>query len=176
MSDTTLLSVGHLVPLKGHDILIKALPMLPNIRLLLVGDGPEEQSLRRLTAELQLAERVQFLGTLTQEKLKAYYGSVDALVLASSREGWPNVLLESMACGTPVIASNVGGIPEIVTAPEAGVLMAGRSPGELAQAVRELLANYPDHDATRRYAESFGWDETTQRQLALFEAILRGAG
>jgi teichuronic acid biosynthesis glycosyltransferase TuaC len=176
MSGTTLLSVGHLVPLKGHDILIKALPMLPNIRLLLVGDGPEEQSLRRLTAELQLAERVQFLGTLTQEKLKAYYGSVDALVLASSREGWPNVLLESMACGTPVIASNVGGIPEIVTAPEAGVLMAGRSPGELAQAVRELLANYPDHDATRRYAESFGWDETTQRQLALFEAVLRGAG
>jgi len=176
ITQTTLLSVGHLIPLKGHDLVIKALPMLPGIRLLIAGEGSEEQSLKRLAARLEVGERVQFLGTLSQEGLQVYYGSVDALVLASSREGWPNVLLESMACGTPVVASNVGGTPEIVTAREAGVLMAQRSPEELAQAVRRLLANYPDHGATRRYAEKFGWGETTQGQLALFEAVLRGAG
>jgi glycosyltransferase involved in cell wall biosynthesis len=176
ITQTTLLSVGHLIPLKGHDLVIEALPMLPATRLLIAGEGPEEQNLKRLAAGLEVAERVRFLGTLSQEELRIYYGSVDALVLASSREGWPNVLLESMACGTPVVASNVGGIPEIITAREAGVLMAERNPRELAQAISRLLANYPDHGATRRYAERFGWGETTQGQLALFEAVLRGAG
>jgi teichuronic acid biosynthesis glycosyltransferase TuaC len=171
ISETTLLSVAHLIPLKGHDLVIKSLPLLPGIRLLIAGEGPEEQRLKRLAAQTQVAERVQFLGTLTQEQLKVYYGSADALVLASSREGWPNVLLESMACGTPVIATKVGGIPEIVTAPEAGVLMAERNTEALAQAVKRLLTSYPDRDATRRYAERFSWGETTQRQLALFETV-----
>ena len=93
-------------------------------------------------------------------------------MLASSREGWANVLLESMACGTPVVATNVWGTPEVVAAPEAGVLMAERTPQALAQAVQALFASYPDHAATRRYAERFSWDDTTRGQLELFQRIL----
>jgi glycosyltransferase involved in cell wall biosynthesis len=109
---------------------------------------------------------------MPQANLRNYFGAADALVLASSREGWANVLLESMACGTPVVASRVGGTPEVVTRPEAGLMMSERTPEALADAVRRLFERYPDHGATRRYAEGFGWAETTTGQLRLFRRIL----
>jgi glycosyltransferase involved in cell wall biosynthesis len=168
----TLLSVGFLIPRKAHDLAIAALPMLPDTDLLVAGEGPEEASLKALAARLGVTERVRFLGALPQARLRDYYCAADALVLASSREGWANVLLESMACGTPVVASNVWGTPEVVAAPEAGVLMAERTPQALAQAVQALFASYPDHAATRRYAERFSWDDTTRGQLELFQRIL----
>jgi teichuronic acid biosynthesis glycosyltransferase TuaC len=169
----TLLSVGHLEPRKAHDLAIAALPLLPGVRLLIAGRGPERERLERQAAELRVADRVTFLGVLSQAQLKTYYGAADALVLASSREGWANVLLESMACGTPVVASNVWGTPEVVAAPEAGVLMAERTAPALAAAVERLRANYPDHAATRRYAEGFSWDDTTRGQVELFERVIR---
>ncbi len=172
----TLLSVGHLIERKGHHIAIAALAELPDVDLLIAGDGEEKASLETLAASLGLADRVRFLGAIGQEQLRNYYGAVDALVLASSREGWANVLLESMACGTPVIATNVWGTPEVVAAPEAGVLMEERNPQALARAARCLFANYPDHDATRRYAERFGWDPTTEGQLAVFRSIMTRQG
>jgi teichuronic acid biosynthesis glycosyltransferase TuaC len=98
------------------------------------------------------------------------------MVLASSREGWANVLLESMACGTPVVATNVWGTPEVVNSPDAGVLMGERSAQGLADAVTRLRAHYPDHAATRRYAEGFSWDDTTQGQVELFSRIIDGRG
>jgi glycosyltransferase involved in cell wall biosynthesis len=169
---TTLLSVGNLVPLKGHDLAIRALKLLPEMDLVLVGGGPERGALEALARESGLGDRVSFAGTLAQEDLRDYYGSADALVLASSREGWANVLLESMACGTPVIASRVGGTPEVVAAPEAGVLMTERTPEALAQAVQHLFVRPPDRGATRRYAEGFDWGETTAGQLEVFGRVL----
>lgn len=112
---------------------------------------------------------------MAQDELRQYYGAADALVLASSREGWANVLLESMACGTPVVASNVGGTAEVVAAPEAGLLLAERTPEAVADAVRRLFSRYPDRGATRRYAEGFSWAETTAGQLRLFSRILQAA-
>ena len=168
----TLLSVGYLIPRKGHEIIIRALPALPDTDLLIAGEGPEKHMLTRLAAELGVAERVRLIGALPQAELRRYYGAVDALVLASSREGWANVLLEAMACGTPVVASNVWGTPEVVAAPEAGVLMPALTPEGVVAGVNALFANYPEHSATRRYAEQFSWDDTTAGQLKLFRAIL----
>jgi glycosyltransferase involved in cell wall biosynthesis len=111
-----------------------------------------------------------------QPELVQHYSQADALVLASSREGWANVLLESMACGTPVVASRVYGTPEVVAAPEAGVLMGERSAQGVADAVDALRERYPDRGATRRYAERFSWDDTTAGQLAVFGAVLQRAG
>ncbi len=165
-------SVGNLVPLKGHDLVIEALRDLPDFRLAIAGSGPEERALRSLAERLGVAARVRFLGALAHEALPALYAAADALVLASSREGWPNVLMEAMACGVPVVATRVGGAPEIVADPAAGRLVETRSAEAIADGVRALLAAPPARDATRSYAERFGWEETTQGQIALFERIL----
>jgi glycosyltransferase involved in cell wall biosynthesis len=173
---TTLVSVGHLIARKGHDLVIGAMPALPGMDLLIAGDGPEERSLRALADRLGVADRVRFLGRLPHDRLREVYEAADILVLASSREGWANVLLEAMACGTPVVASNVWGTPEVVEAPEAGELMDERSAAGIARGVRALLARLPDRGATRAYAEQFSWDDTTQGQLDLFRGILARRG
>jgi teichuronic acid biosynthesis glycosyltransferase TuaC len=171
----TVVSVGVLDPRKAHDLTIGALALLPDVHLMIAGIGPEREKLEALAARIGVADRVKFLGAVAQTDLKEYYNASDAMVLASSREGWANVLLESMACGTPVVASNVWGTPEVVAAPEAGVLMPERTAQGIADALTTLRANYPDHAATRRYAEQFSWDATTQGQLDLFSKVL-GAG
>lgn len=169
----TLVTVGHLVPVKAQELSICALPLLPGVRLVIAGDGPNRGMLENLVRELKLEDRVTFLGAVSQQELRVQYGAADAMVLSSSREGWANVLLESMACGTPVVASRVYGTPEVVAAPEAGVLMNARTPEGVAEAVERLRANYPERAAVRRYAERFSWDDTTAGQLQLFRAILK---
>lgn len=170
----TLLSVGNLVPVKGHELVIGALPMLPAVRLLIAGNGPLRRQLGALAGHLGVADRVSFLGAQPQEVLRDYYSAADVLVLASAREGWANVLLEAMACGTPAIAPRVGGIPEVLDSRDAGLICRERSSRAIASAVRELRANPPDRAATRRYAERFSWEETTQGQLRLFRSIAGG--
>lgn len=168
-----LLSVGHLVPVKGHELAIGAMQLLPDATLMLAGDGPERSRLETLARELGVERRVRFLGAVPQTELVRYYNAADALVLASSREGWANVLLEAMACGTPVVASRVWGTPEVVAAPAAGVLMEERSAAGVADGVQRLRAARIDRGATRRYAEGFSWDATTEGQLRVFERIIR---
>lgn len=164
-----LLSVGHLIERKGHHIAIEALAALPGVQLLVAGSGPEQAALQALAQRLGVADRVHWLGVIAQPDLKWYYNAADALTLCSSREGWANVLLESMACGTPVIATNIWGTPEVVSTPAAGVLMAQRNAESLAQAWHLLMASQPTREDTRLHAEKFSWDATTQGQLALFK-------
>jgi len=167
-----IVSVGLLIERKGHHLVIEALASLPGVTLLVVGDGPERGRLTRLAAETGVADRVRFLGQVPHETLPEIYSAADALVLASSREGWANVLLEAMACGTPVAATDIWGSREVVATPAAGVLIAGRDAATIARAVLGLLAQPPDRAATRAYAERFSWDETSAAQLALFRAIV----
>lgn len=167
-----LLSVGNLVPLKGHDITIRTLTILKEARLVIAGTGPEEARLRDLARTLDVADRVRFLGVVPQTELPRWYRAADALVLASSREGMANVLLEALACGTPVVASDIPGMGEVVGPPESGRLMTDRTPEALAAALRALLTNPPDRAATRSYAERFSWDATTQGQIKLFQEVL----
>jgi len=173
MQGFVLLSVGNLVPVKGHDLVIEALARIPDAQLLIIGEGSCEPQLRKLIAGLGVEKRVRLLGNLSQLELRDYYGAADALVLASEREGWPNVLLESMACGTPVIASRVGAASAIVAAPQAGVLVEERSAGALLAAIGQLRDHYPDRAATRAYAEQFGWDEISAGQMKIFNQIIQ---
>ncbi len=173
----TLLSVGHLIERKGHHLAIAALQSLPNFKLIIIGargneSGVMDNELRKLVKRLGLSNRVRFISNVLQDSLRSYYAGADALVLATRREGMPNVMLESLACGTPVVATAVGGIPEVLTVPEAGVLMRKRTAEAVATAVKHLFAHYPRREDTRRFAETLGWDETTRGQTTLFERIL----
>lgn len=168
----TLISVGSLIERKGHHRTIEAMRWLPGFELIIVGEGPEHGTLLAAIERLGLAERVRLLGSRPHRELPGLYGAADASVLASSREGWANVLLESMACGTPVVAADIWGNPEVVQCPEAGVIYEPNTPDGIAAAVHRLFASLPKRAATRAYAERFGWDETTAGQLALFRRVI----
>ena len=172
LAPPVIVSVGNLLPAKGHDLVIEAMAGLPGAQLLIAGQGPAEARLRALIGKLGLAERVRLLGAVPHEDMARIYNAADALVLASAREGWPNVLLEAMACGTPAVATRVGGIPEVVAAPAAGRLLEARDAGCIAETLRALLKSPPARAETRAYAEGFAWDRTSAGQLALFRDIL----
>jgi len=168
-------SIGNLVPEKGHDVFVDALASLPGVEGLIVGEGPERRRLSELIRRRGAAGRIRIVDAMPQERLRIVYNAADALVLASAREGWPNVLLEAMACGTPVVATAVGGVREIVAEPAAGRVLESRDSAALAHALTELLASPPDRNAVRRYAERLGWDEVVRAQLELFRTVLAEA-
>lgn len=170
-----LLSVGNLLATKGHHIVIEALERLlqdyPAARLFIIGAGPEHARLQQQTERVGLSKNVTLVGAVPNDQLARWYSAADVLVLASAREGWANVLLESMACGTPVIATAVGGSPEVVAHPNAGRLVPSPDAPAIAQAVKHLLANPLDRGRVRTYAEGFGWELTSRSQIELFERL-----
>jgi glycosyltransferase involved in cell wall biosynthesis len=175
VSGFVMVSVGNLIPDKGHHLVIGALERIPGACAVIAGRGPEEAHLKAMARQLGVAHRVRFLGPVPQQRLAHVYSLADCLVLASEREGWPNVLLEAMACGTPVVASNVGGIPEVVRDGSVGVLMDEVSVDAVVRAVTRMRALAPERERVRSYAEGFSWDATTAGQIAVFERALRGS-
>jgi teichuronic acid biosynthesis glycosyltransferase TuaC len=168
-----LASVGLLIERKGHHLAIEAVSDVPDATLLIVGSGPDREKLENLAARLGVQNRVRFLGSLDQKSLCEVYNCADALVLASSREGWANVLLESMACGSPVLGTAVWGTPEVIARPESGLLLEKRDAKSIVAAIAQLRQSPPDRAATRRYAEQFDWQATTDGQIALFQAVIQ---
>ena len=175
-AERTLLSVGNLVPIKAHETTIEALVALPGTRLAIVGEGPERTRLEGLAQRLGVSERVAFLGNRPQTSLPELYNAADSLVLASRHEGWPNVLLEAIACGTPVVVSDIAGMDEIVSSSSVGRTFRCDDSGDLARAVTELRRAPPAVEELRAHAEKFSWRETTDGQIALFSEILAAAG
>lgn len=170
LSGFTLLSVGNLVSLKGHDLTIEAMASLPDCTLLIAGGGPLREALGARAVALGLGDRVRLLGEVPHGALPELYSAADLFVLMSEREGWANVLLEAMACGTPAAATQVGGNAEIVTGPDAGLLLKERSSESLVEAVQALRRNPPARVATRCHAEGFGWGAVAAANFALLKA------
>lgn len=167
-----IVSVGYLIERKAHDLLVGALPKLPDATLLIAGAGPEESRLRRQAERLGVAGRVRFLGSLPHDALVEVYNAADVTALASSREGFPNVLLESVACGTPVVASRVWGTPELITDPLVGRLVEPREADAFARELTAVLADRIDRAAVRAFAQGLSWENASRAQLALFGRLL----
>jgi glycosyltransferase involved in cell wall biosynthesis/peptidoglycan/xylan/chitin deacetylase (PgdA/CDA1 family) len=162
-SDNLVLWVGRMVPVKGLDVLIPAASELRNrglpYRLCLIGDGPLRPSLEAAVANRRLAERITFMGALPPAQLPDWYRAADVVVLPSRSEGLPNVLRESLACGTPFVASDVGGIPEIAR-PGRDRLVPSEDPVALADALTETLANKGESNDLSFQAIS--WEESAE--------------
>jgi len=164
-------AVGNLVSDKGFDLAIDAIAQMPDAALVIVGEGPERNRLAARARDRDVAGRVIFLPERPQRELATVYSAADALVLASAREGWPNVLAEAMACGTPVVAADVGGVGEIVSDTVAGVIVASRTADAFAAAMRSVLVERRERAAVRRHAFGFDWAEIASRQALLYEDI-----
>jgi glycosyltransferase involved in cell wall biosynthesis len=149
---------------------IRAIARIPDAYLLIAGDGPERARLGALVDELGVGSRVRFTGVLGQAQINELFSACDASVLASSQEGWANVLLESMASGTPVVASQIEGTREVVCAPEAGVLVE-RTPEAIAGGLNQVLSAGISPQAVRSFAERFSWEATSRGQMQLFQRI-----
>ncbi len=174
-----LLHVGHTQPRKNLEGLLRALAILrkrvPNVVLLQVGGIPTLRQ-QRLIATLSLAENVRFLGRVDDEALVLLYNLADVFVFPSLYEGFGFPVLEAMACGTPVVASNTSSLPEVVG--DAGLLVDPRSPESIAVAIHRLLSD-PDlrHTLRRRGREraaKFSWERTARETLAVYESLLSG--
>lgn len=170
-------SVGQLIERKGHHLVLDAVAALePHERPIVViaGEGEERGALEARIARLGLGDGVRLLGGVEHSDLPAVYSAADRLVLASSREGWPNVLLESMACGTPVVATAVHGTPEVVTSDAVGELVRERSVPALTRALRAAFAREFDRDAVRAFACTRTWRETSEGLDRVYRAVVAG--
>ncbi len=162
-----LLTVGHLIERKGQSIAIDAMRALPEATLLIVGEGQSRSSLEGQIAAGGLGNRVRLLGSLPHEALPQLFAAADVMVQPSASEGLANVWVEALACGTPVVTTDVGGAREIIDRPAAGRL-APREPEAIAAAVRELLATPPAPTEVRAAAERFTW---AANSAALYEHL-----
>ena len=164
-------SVGHLIDRKGHNLVIDAVADIPDATLLIVGDGEEKRALVRQAKQLGLSERVRFCGAVPHQDMIGVYNAADVLVLASSREGWPNVLLEAMACGTPCVATDVWGNGEVISAPSAGCLVKDRTAEAIAEATTTLLNAPPDRNDVRAHAQNHSWGATADGMHEIFSEL-----
>jgi teichuronic acid biosynthesis glycosyltransferase TuaC len=160
------LSVGSLTDVKNHALLIsafaKVLQVRPEIRLYILGEGPLLDKLEELTRKLHMEEKVFLLGSRPNEELAAWFNAADVSCLSSSREGWPNVVMESLACGTPVVATRVGGVPEIIVSPELGVLVE-KELESLAAGLQFALSKDWDRNTLVQHAHARDWDQVASQ-------------
>jgi D-inositol-3-phosphate glycosyltransferase len=186
-----LLFVGRIERLKGLDTLLEAAAQLvaegghDDLRVLIVGgdiesnraDNPELRRVQALTRTLGIADRVDFLGSQPQAELPYFYAAADVTVMPSHYESFGMVALESMACGTPVIASRVGGLASLVRDGETGYLVPAEEPAELADRIRTLLA---DDDLCLRlgaqaadHARQYRWPRITAQVIDLYHTLIQ---
>ncbi len=181
-------SIGYLIERKGFEYLIKALKEVlkvhNNVHLKIVGSGPLEDQIKKLIKDLKLENNVQMLSNLSDQKLLETYNSSDLFVLPSitdsqgNTEGLGVVLLEAMACKLPVIASNIGGIPDIVHDGETGLLVPEKDSIEMSRSIIKLIENedlrenltFKGYHMVKEY---FSWEKIAKDYINVYKTILK---
>jgi phosphatidyl-myo-inositol dimannoside synthase len=186
--DVVVAGIGRLLRVKGFDYLVAAharvLEELPQVRLVLVGDGAERSRLAEQARELGVADSVRFAGTAARDEIPAYLAAADMVAVPSVRhegyvDGLPNVALEAMGAGRPLVATNVGGLPELVRPGVNGLLVHEKDPQALAGAILDL-ARDPDlrerlgAAGRREIREERSWKAVGRRYVELYEAVAKG--
>jgi len=182
-----ILSVGYLIERKGFEYLIRAMPDIlkehKHARLKIVGSGPLESRLKELIYELDIGNEVEILRNVSDEELLLIYNSADLFVLPSivdsqgNTEGLGVVLLEAMACGLPVVGSNVGGIPDIITEGISGILLQEKDISDISKTILLLM---DDDELRKKIAHSslemvknrFSWKDVSKRYVDVYNEVL----
>lgn len=175
-------SVGRFEPIKGYDILLRAAGLLrarqPKVQLLLAGEGEETARLKRLAEELQIEDRVVFLGW--QQEILEVLSALDLFVLPSRNEGMGRTLVQAMAMGKPIVATRVGGVPEVLGEGEVGLLVSPDDPAELASAIEQLLTDRElarkMGEAGRRRAPAYSAAQMIAKIESLYDTLLMQKG
>lgn len=152
----TITTIGALIPRKGQKLVIEALTMVPDATLLIIGEGPDKSALIAQANRLGVADRVRFLGSVPHADLPGWLAATDVMCLPSASEGLANAWVEALACGTPIVISDVGGARELLDRPESGRIVE-REAQSIAAAIGELRASPPATDAVRAPALRFTW-------------------
>lgn len=172
----TLAFAGRLASQKGVDVALEAVKRVEDVSLVLAGDGPDAELLRRRARELKLGERARFLGPQPRRLVFELLRAADAVVLSSKWENFPHVLVEALAVGTPVIATATGGVTEIVRDGENGLLVEPEDPEALAAAIRRFFADAPLRERLRAAAQASVERYAPERIYGRLERILEAAG
>lgn len=176
------LFVGNLYPVKGVSYLLQAFSKLAQqtdqVQLVLVGDGKLKAALKREAAQLGLGEMVSFMGRRPYDEIPTWLQSADLVVLSSLSEGLPSILLESMACGKPMVATHVGGIAEILQDGKTGRLVPARNTEKLAEALIDLLVTHPEQlkelgENAYQASQALTWSENAARMIEIYQQVLR---
>jgi teichuronic acid biosynthesis glycosyltransferase TuaC len=176
-SHKIILSVGGLNPVKGFDLLVRSFKLLFDRcrkckpHLIIAGDGQCRSDLERLIGEYDLTANVCLVGAVPHDRLFQWYSAADVFCLASISEGWPNVLIEALACGVPVVAAAVGGVPEIVTSKAVG-LLTERTEQSIAACLEIAMERNWDTQEIRECATAHSWDVAAGKILDVFDSIL----
>jgi glycosyltransferase involved in cell wall biosynthesis len=182
-SNTRLITVARLLERKGIHTILEACanPTVLPIELQIIGTGPYEGELRELVDNLGLGDRVKFLGYVPNEELPRYYRRSDIFVLPSATESFGLVFAEAMSCGLPIVASNVGGIPETVRDGIDGLLCAPNDPVALRENIVQLMSSAGarediSHSQRQRILKHYPWEHIAARYAAVYRSALDESG
>jgi teichuronic acid biosynthesis glycosyltransferase TuaC len=173
----TIVTIAKMNPVKNLDLLIKAFSRLPsnvqdNTELVLVGDGPCRQDLEKLARDLKIESKVRFAGYAAHDNVAAYLQKADVFCLTSLSEGLPVAVLEAMACGLPVVATKVGGVPEAVIEGITGLLVESNNLDAYTNALQSALSQHWNPVPIREVVLSkFSWQRYAENVMTLYRSI-----
>ncbi len=171
-----ILSVGNLSPLKGHKYLIEATRLVlkkrQDITIVIVGSGVKEGKLKQLAVRLGLAETIIFVGQKKHEEVPAWMNTCNLFVLPSIKESFGVVIIEAMACGKPVVASRVGGVPEIISRDDLGILVEPANPESLSKAILSALERKWLAELIRDYSRQYSWINISKRIQEVYSTVI----
>jgi teichuronic acid biosynthesis glycosyltransferase TuaC len=171
-----IVAVGALVARKGYQFLIPAFAQIrkqfADARLYILGEGESRDELQQMIVALGLSDSVHLPGSCPNARLRYWYSAADVSCLVSSREGWPNVLLESLACGTPVVATGLWGTPEVITSPELGI-MADQSVPSIASCLKSALERKWDRGSIASHARERDWNVVARELEEYLASVLK---
>jgi teichuronic acid biosynthesis glycosyltransferase TuaC len=172
-----ILCIGNLVPVKCHCDLLDAFNILHReheieASLVILGDGPLREKLQEQARTLQIAHHVRFVGSCKHDQVPLWINASDTVCLASSNEGLPNVLREALSCGRPVVATDVGGVAELVSSPAYGRLVPAGDTAGMAQALNEVLGRAWDPQELAACPHVISWQQSARK---LFEVLQRAS-